>query len=109
MAHVIWTTTVTVADPIAGDPYEDSLTTTRTGIPAHVSAPSGTDESVGGDKEIVDAEGYLPAGACVTRASRITDDATAITYAVTWVRARRGLGLDHVHVGLRAVQGGSNG
>lgn len=106
---MIWTTTVTIADPASGDPYEDSAVTTRTGIPAHVSAPTGTDESVGGDKEIVDAEAYLPAGTAVARTSRLTDDATAITYAATWVRARRGLGLDHVHVGLRAVRGGSNG
>jgi hypothetical protein len=106
---MIWTTTVTITDIATGDPYEDSATTTRTAIPAHVSAPSGTDESVGGDKEIVDAEAYLPAGTAVASTSRVTDTATAITYAVTWVRARRGLGLDHVHLGLRAVRGGSNG
>ena len=105
---MIWTTTVTIHDIATGDPYESSATTTRTGIPAHVSAPGGADEVVGGDKEVVNAEAYLPAGTTLDRTSRLTDDATGVTYAVTWVRARRGLGLDHVHAGLRSVRGGAS-
>jgi hypothetical protein len=104
------TTTVTVVRTASGDPYETASTSNAyVGLPAHVSALSGTDGVTGGDQEVVTAVAYLPAGTVIERTDRITDAATAVTYAVVWSRSRQGLGLDHVHVGLRAVAGASNG
>lgn len=107
---LVATTTVTVRRTATGDPYEDASTSTPySALAAHVSAPSGADVATGGDKEVVTATAYLPAGTTLQRSDRITDDATGITYAIVWSRARRGLGLDHVHVGLRATTGAANG
>lgn len=107
---LIATTTVTVVRTASGDPYETGSTSNAySALPAHISAPSGSDRVVGGDQEVVSAVAYLPVGTALERTDRITDVATGITYAVVWSRARAGLGLDHVHVGLRAVEGASNG
>ena len=108
---IIDTTTVTIVRPDAsGDPYEAATTiTVATGVRAHISAPSGNDLAIGGDKEVISAVAYLPAGTTVTRADQITDDQTGDTYTVAWSHARRGLGLDHVQLGLRAVEGAANG
>jgi hypothetical protein len=108
---LIVTTTVTLTRPAAdGDPYEaPTLTTTAAGVPAHISSPSGDDLKVGGDKEVITAVAYLPAGTDVVRTDRITDDNQGTAWEVSWLQARRGLGLDHVQVGLRVVSGGANG
>lgn len=106
---IVATTTATIVRPVGtGDPYEAATTTTvASGLRAHFSAPSGEDRAVGGDKELISATAYLPAGVAVQRLDRITDDNEGSTYAVVWSRARQGLGLDHVVVGLRAVNGGA--
>ncbi len=107
---LLTTTTVTVTRIATGDPYEDATTSTPyAGLRAHVSAPSGADAAVGGDSEVVTAVAYLPDGTTIERTDRITDDSTGETYAVVWSRKREGVGLDHVHVGLRGVKGASNG
>lgn len=107
---LIATTAVTVSTTSGdGDPYEAATVTTSDAWPAHISAPSGQDLAIGGDKEVIDATGYLPAEATVARGDTITDTVTEQAYAVVWRQARRGLGLDHLVVGLRAVNGGASG
>lgn len=108
---LIDTTTVTITRPVAtGDPYEAATTSTvATGVRAHIGSPSGNDAHLGGDKEVITAVCYVPAGTDVVRSDRITDDANGATYAVVWSTRRRGLGLDHLQVGLRAVTGAANG
>lgn len=106
---LIATTTATVTRSAGtGDPYEAATTSTPyASLPAHFSAPSGDDVAVGGDKEVIQATCYLPAGTTIQRSDSITDNATGQAYAVVWSRPRRGLGLDHVVVGLRAMNGGA--
>lgn len=106
---LIATTTATVTRSVGtGDPYEAATTSTPyVGVRAHFSAPSGDDVAVGGDKEVIQATCYLPAGTVIQRSDIVTDDATGADYAVVWSRKRVGLGLDHVVVGLRAVNGGA--
>jgi hypothetical protein len=108
---LIDTTTVTITRPTAsGDPYEAAtVTTVAAGVRAHIGSPSGTDQHVGGDKEVISAVCYVPAGTDVVRSDLIADDQTGTAYSVVWSTRRRGLGLDHVQVGLRTVQGVSNG
>jgi hypothetical protein len=111
MGLIVTTTTATITRPSAiADPYEAAaMTTVASGVAAHVSAPSGRDMSIGGDKEVIDAVGYLPAGTDIGHSDFVTDEATGEVFEVVWVYPRRGLGLDHVHCGLRAVEGAANG
>lgn len=92
------------------DPYEPATeTTVCSGVSAHIGDPSGSDRSVGGDKEIVTAVALLPAGIDVRHSDDLVDERTCERYFVAWVRSRAGLGLDHVKAGLRAVKGGDSG
>lgn len=109
---LIATTTVTVTRPDgAGDPYTDPGTPATVGsaLPAHVSAPSGSDRRVGGDQEVVDAVLLIDPAPALSRLDLVHDDGTGEDYAVTWTRQRQGLGLDHQVVGLVAVKGGASG
>lgn len=108
---MILATTTVVVTTITGDadPYESASAVDSEAMPAHISAPSGTDLAVGGDKEVIDATGYLPADATVLRGDRITDQGSGVAYAVVWRLHRRGLGLDHLTVGLRTVGGAASG
>lgn len=104
---LVATTTVTITRPLGtGDPYETpSSSDVTSGVPAHISAPTGNDARVGGDRETVTAVAYLPAATIIDRTSIVTDAATGDTYGVVWTRPRRGLGLDHVVAGLVATKG----
>lgn len=103
------TTTVTILRPASGDPYETaSASTVATGIGAHISAPSGAEIDRGGQLERIDAVLLVDAGTDLEHTDEVTDDATGDEYRVAWVRARRGLGLDHVKAGLVAFHGGAN-
>lgn len=107
---LIATTTVTITAPAGdGDPYEApaSTATIAAGLPAHISAPSGSDARIGGAQETVDA--VLLCDALLERAMIVADDTTGERYTVTWARRRTGLGLDHTKAGLVAVKGGANG
>lgn len=104
-------TTVTVTRTVGtGDPYEPaSRTTIAQDVRAHVSAPNGTSERVGGAQEVVDAVLYVEASPALKPADVVLDNTAGETYTVTWVRVRRGLGLDHQQAGLVGVKGGASG
>lgn len=87
----------------------DSATPTivATGMRVAITAPAGTDLVVGGQKEIVDATMIAPPTPIIQHIDIVNEPATGDAYRVVWVRRRRGLGLDHQVVGLRAVVGGS--
>lgn len=110
MALIPTTTITVVRSSNTADPYEAAATSTPySGVAAHISAVSGSDAAVGGDQESITAEGYCAPAVALRRADLVVDDLTATTYAVVWARRRTGLGLDHLHFGLRATEGGSNG
>lgn len=111
MPVLIPTTTVTVTRQAGtGDGWVVAATTTPySALPAHVSAPSGRDSIVGGDAETVTAVAYLQPGVTIRHDDLVTDDRSGIVHEVVWVRERVGLGLGHVHVGMRAVRGGASG
>lgn len=108
---MIATTTVAITTVDgSGDPYEVATTTLLAcGVPAHIGQPSGRDAAVGGDAMVIDAVGWLWTCPDVPRSATLTDEATEQTYAVAWSQRRRGLGLDHLVVGLRYAEGASNG
>lgn len=109
---LVTTTTVTIVRPNGdGDPYETPATPTTiaVGVPAHVSAPSGADDRVGGRQEIVDAVLLIDPTPALQRIDLITDELTGEAYSVTWTRQRTGLGLDHQKAGLVSVKGGASG
>lgn len=106
------TTTLTISRPASdGDPYETAaVTSVATGVAGHVSAPSGSDQRVGGAQEVVDAVLLVPGRTpTILRSDIVADELTGETWRVTWTRARLGLGLDHQKAGLVAVKGGSGG
>lgn len=104
---------VTVTRPAAQDgDYEDSEGSDTPEIVASawsvaITAPSGSDLVVGGQKEIVDAKMIAPLVPVIEHTDLVEDDDTGDSYRVVWVRRRRGLGLDHQVVGLRSVVGGA--
>lgn len=105
------TVTVTRPDDQTGD-YEDDANTSTTIAAATrcaITAPTGTDVVVGGQKEIVDAVLVFPATPALDHTDLVVDDDTADAYRVVWVRRRRGLGLDHQVAGLRSVTGAASG
>jgi hypothetical protein len=109
---VLSTTTVGIRRPTQDDdPYETPATPTTiaTGVPAHISAPSGADARVGGKEELVDAVLLVDTTTPLQRIDLIDDELTGETYSVTWTRQRTGLGLDHQKAGLVAVKGGASG
>lgn len=105
------TTTVTITKPApGGDPYEDAARSTIVaGLRAHIGSPRGSEKRTGGSEELVDAVLLCDPIAGLDHYCTVTDDNTADTWQVDWVRSRRGLGLDHVRAGLLTVSGGSNG
>lgn len=105
------TSTFAISRPaVDGDPYETAaVTSIATGVAAHLSAPSGNDQRVGGDQEVVDAVLLAPPTPTLVRGDIVLDEATSESWRITWTRARLGLGLDHQKAGLVAVKGGSGG
>jgi hypothetical protein len=105
--------TVTVTRPAAQDgDYEDSDTddipeTVAAAWSVAITAPSGSDLVVSGQKEIVDAKMIAPVTPVLEHTDLVVDDDSGESYRVVWVRRRRGLGLDHQIVGLRSVVGGA--
>jgi hypothetical protein len=92
------------------DPYEPvEVEEKRIPIPGHISAPSGNDVAVGGLKEVVSAVAYLPSSVVLEPGDQLYEPNSGETYSIVWSRHRRGLGLDHLHVGLQVVKGGANG
>lgn len=108
---LIATTTVSIRRGVGiVDPYVTAAeTVVASGVDAHISAPSGSDQMVGGDKEIVTAIALLPDGTDVVYSDDLVDERTNERYFVAWTRSRAGLGLDHVKCGLRQVKGGASG
>lgn len=100
------TTTVTLQDRSATEPYEaPTWTTAASGVAAHIGQPSGQERFVGGSQEALDAVLLAEAGTEVEHTQRVVDDITGDTFEVVWVQDRQGLGLDHVKAGLRRTQG----
>ena len=97
------TTTVTVSSPSAAEPYEAvTWTTTVAGVRAVIGRPTGREATATGAAEVIDAM-LTCDPVTLTHGQQVTDDATGVVYAVEWVMARRGLGLDHTTAGLRRV------
>ena len=105
------TTTITVKVLASGDdPYNDAaVSVLATGVRAHFGHPSGSERLVGGQEEKVDMVLSCDPVVGLSHYCRVTDDSTAETWDVLWVRKRTGLGLDHQRAGLQAVSGGSGG
>lgn len=99
------TTTITVRRPSGGDPTDaPSFDRVARGVRAVISAPSGSQNVVGGNQEVVDAALSCDPTA-IERTDLIEDDTTGDTYAIVWARQRVALGLDHTTAGLRKVTG----
>lgn len=93
------TTTVTIEDAATPEPYEATTWSTRaSGVPAHVSSPSGSERTGDAGGERIDA--VLLCDSTVARGDRVTDAGTGDVFRVAWVQARTGLGLDHTRAGL---------
>lgn len=81
--------------------------TVATGIAAVIGiSPSGRSELNAGSQEVLNFR--LSADPCDLRHTDIVlDESTGEKFQVMWVKARTGLGLDHVAAGLRSVIGAS--
>ena len=97
------TTTITVSSPDAAEPYEPvTHTPVVWGVRAVIGRPTGREAVATGAAEVIDAMLTCDLVA-LTHGQQVTDDVTGVVYAVEWVMARRGLGLDHTTAGLRRV------
>ena len=107
---LLTTTTVTVRRPADGDPYETATTSTvASGVPAHISQPTGSELDQGGQLEQVDAVLLAGPGVDLLHTDLIVDAGTGNEYRVAWVRQRQGVGLDHTKAGLVAFEGAAAG
>lgn len=97
------TTTVTVTSPGTGEPYETPSggATVASGVPAHISSPSGLEQLQGGSQQIIDKRLLSEPIDELTSDMTVVDDSTGLAYAVVWVDQRDGLGLAHTVAGLR--------
>lgn len=104
------TTTITVERPASGDPYEPgAITSLSTGTAAHIGQPSGVEVQQGGEMESITDVLLVQAGIDLRHTDLVVDETTGQRYRVAWVRARQGLGLDHVKAGLVTHQGAAVG
>jgi hypothetical protein len=101
------TTTVTVwtlTDTEPGD--APTLTLLVQGVPAHIGQPKGSERwAPGGGTSRVDAVCWCALTPEVTATGRVVDDTTAEVWEILAVAHRRGLGLDHTRIDLRATTG----
>jgi len=97
------TTTITVSAPDAAEPYEPTtFSPVIVGVRAVIGRPSGREAVATGSAEVVDA--LLTCDpVMLSHGQQVTDNGTGVVYAVEWVMARQGLGLDHTTAGLRRV------
>lgn len=94
------------ADNLTGDPYATtpSFSTVVEGVRATFVGPGGTEQHVGGEQETVGAG--LRCDPCdLTHRDEVVDESTGDRWEVLWAETRRALGLDHMVVGVRRVQG----
>lgn len=105
MSIPIATTTVTVARPSGGDALDRGApSTVASGIRAVIGSIRGAETVTAGASEEVTAT--LTCDPCdLHHDDFVTDDVLGDRWAVTYVRKRIGLGLDHMTAGLVAVTG----
>lgn len=102
-----YTTTITVERPSGGDIYDPDTadaTVVSTGTRAHISAPSGRANTIGGEQEAVELRLYCPIIDLV-HTDIVIDETTDERFQVVWKKQRNGLGLDHIVAGLKLVDG----
>lgn len=103
------TTTITIQRPSVDpdrDPYEEDPApdTVAEGVRAHISSPSGREQIVGGEQEIVTFRlSCDPID--LQHVDTVVDDSTGEEYEVVWTLSRTGLGMPHVQAGLRKTTG----
>lgn len=105
MTLPLTTRTLRIEEPTddSGDAFAAVTYGDATDVLGHVGPPSGVSD---GDRwaQVTDVA-YMPDDATVSDRARITDLATGYIYAVQWTQVHVGLGLDHLKVGLRRVDG----
>lgn len=101
------TTTITIERPTSGlDGAElPTYSTVISRVPAHVSSPSGTTTRNNGAQEVTSASLSCGPGVDLRRQDRVIDENTGDVWYVTFVRKRRGLGLDRTTAGLDFARG----
>lgn len=105
------TTAINVLRPSPGadiDPYVISDDTTddvvASGVPAHISSPSGRERVAGAGQEAVEFQ-LICDTTEIQNNDRVRDLNTDEMYEVVWSESRKGLGLDHTVAGLSKVTG----
>lgn len=97
---------VEIQATLDGDPSDSRALpwhTVVSGLPCHISAPSGREVGTGSQR--IDAVLLGPRDTQIQRSSRVTDPDTGEVWMVLWVEQRTGLGLDHQKAGLRRING----
>lgn len=112
MTLPLTTTTVTIerVTEAANDPTDaPTVSTVAAGVPADIGSPAGTDQVVGGSRELVDAVLLVNPDVDLQRGDSVVDDLTGESWRLAWLRERTGLGLDHLRGGLQRVKGAAGG
>lgn len=101
------TTTVTVKRVTEPEPGETrTVSTLKTGVPAHIGSPQGSrTREPGGGKQVLDLQLWCEPVTGMDDTCLVVDEQTAETYELDWLHTRRGLGLDHVVAGVKQVRG----
>ena len=101
------TTTITVEAATETEPGEGrTFTTTLTGVPAHLSAPSTLERlRAGGGGEADEWNLYTEPTVSISHTDRVTDESTGAVFEVVTAVRRSGLGLDHNHCRVKRWTG----
>lgn len=98
------TATVPAGRYVDGYEAAPTETTIASGVRAHLSAPSGTEQQQTGSAETVTWR-LLCDPTDLHHADLIIDEPTGQRFDVEWTRAKPGLGLDHTVAGVRQLSG----
>jgi hypothetical protein len=104
MSLPVSTTTITVArGDASGDGYDgQTFRTVYRGVRAVIGSPSGSEVNAGGSSMQMTARlNCDPID--LQHTDRVTDDQTHITYEVTTVARRLGMGIDHTVADLLVI------
>lgn len=101
------TTRFTVHNMVETEPGEGRTPVVlHRNVHGHVSSPRGLGVTqAGGGRAEVDAVILCDRSVAVPITARFTDETTGEAWEVVWCDARRGLGMDHLVVGVNRVVG----
>lgn len=107
MAIPLPTTTITVLRPdLTADTYDsdNGPTVVALGVNANIGSQRGSGNEIGGQLSVQTLRMQCDV-VDLRHTDYVRDESDNLTYSVVWIKARTGLGIDHLEAGLQLAQG----